>query len=400
MESKMSSGQAVILILDDEREIAELIGSLGRKAGFSPIVTTDPGSFQAALKEREPEVIVLDLQMPEMDGVQMLRSLAAEGVRSGVMLITGMDQRTISAAEQYARSRNLCVLGCLQKPFAPEELLETLAKVNQQVQPLTAGDLSRAISNDELVVYYQPTLRRFADGTWDIAGMEALVRWDHPQRGILTPDRFLQVGEDTGLIGPMTDYVLAKGIEQLRGWRTRRLDLGLRINLPARLITDIAFPDRLEQLLREHQVEPEWLTLEITETAMLGEHPDTTDILTRLRVKDINLAIDDFGIGYSSLTQLFRMPFNEMKIDRSVVLRVPQEREASVMVEALVELAHKLTISACAEGVETQEALEFLGDIGCDAAQGYFISPPVPAARVPEVIEQWENRVLPKRAAS
>jgi EAL domain-containing protein (putative c-di-GMP-specific phosphodiesterase class I) len=113
--------------------------------------------------------------------------------------------------------------------------------------------------------------------------------------------------------------VLARSIEQLRGWRTRRLDLGLRVNLPARLITDIGFPDRLEGMLREHHVEPHWLTLEINETAMLSENPDTTDILTRLRVKDMNLAIDDFGMGYSSLTQLFRMPFNEMKIDRSVV---------------------------------------------------------------------------------
>lgn len=396
----MSDGQSGMLILDDEQDIADLIGSLGRRAGFEPIVTTDPTTFQQSLDTRVPDVIVLDLQMPEMDGVEILRELATRKVESAILLVTGMDLRTIAAAEQYGRSRNLRVVGCLQKPFAPEELLERLIAVNTQIKPLTAESLDHAIRNEELVVYYQPTLKRFADGTWDIAAMEALVRWEHPERGLLAPDRFLQVGEDTGLIGPITDYVLARGVEQLRGWRARRLGLGLRINLPARLITDISFPDRLQALLSEHEVEPEWLTLEITETAMLGEHPDTTDILTRLRVKDINLAIDDFGIGYSSLTQLFRMPFNEIKIDRSVVLRVPHEREASIMVEALVDLAHKLTITACAEGVETPEALAFLGAIGCDAAQGYLISAAVPAHDVPDVIEQWAARTGQQRAVS
>ncbi len=397
----MHDGQSVILILDDEREIAELIGSIGSKAGFTPVVTTEPFTFTKALDACEPEVIVLDLQMPEADGVQMLRELASRHVRSGIMLVTGMDQRTISAAEQYARSRNLNMLGWLQKPFSPEELLERLSAANSALQPLTAESLAQAIGNDELEVYYQPTLQRFADGTWDISAMEALVRWNHPTRGMLTPDRFMQVTDQPGLAGAMTDHVLARSIEQLRGWRTRRLDLGLRVNLPARLITDIGFPDRLEGMLREHHVEPHWLTLEINETAMLSENPDTTDILTRLRVKDMNLAIDDFGMGYSSLTQLFRMPFNEMKIDRSVVQRVPHEREATVMVEALVQLAHKLTITACAEGVESAEALQFLGEIGCDAAQGYFVSPPVPAREVPGIIEQWvERSVVMRKVAS
>ncbi len=396
----MRDGNAVILILDDERAIAELVGDLGRKAGFEAVVTTDPGAFREALEEREPDVIVLDLQMPEADGVQILRELAARGVRSGIMLVTGMDQRTISAAEQYARSRDLNVLGWMQKPFSPEELLQKLSLANAQIQPLSVDEFRNAMQSDELVVYYQPTLQRFADGTWDISAMEALVRWNHPRRGMLTPDAFLQLGDTASLASALTDYVLVRGIEQLRGWRTRRLDLGLRVNLPARLISDIAFPDRLEAMLREYHVEPQWMTLEINETAMLGDHADTTDILTRLRVKDINLAIDDFGMGYSSLTQLFRMPFNEMKIDRSVVQRIPEEREATVMVEALIGLAHKLGINACAEGVETQEALEFLGAVGCDAAQGYFISPPVPASEVPVVIEQWSERsILTRRIA-
>jgi EAL domain-containing protein (putative c-di-GMP-specific phosphodiesterase class I) len=158
------------------------------------------------------------------------------------------------------------------------------------------------------------------------------------------------------------------------------------------LIADIDFPDRLEATLAEHSIEPEALTLEVTETAMLDQRPETFDILTRLRIKNINLAIDDFGIGYSSLTQLFRMPFNEMKIDKSLVLKVTESKEASIMVDALVSLAHKLNLTVCAEGVENEATLEFLGTVACDCAQGYYVSPPVAAAEMPKVISRWDQK--------
>jgi EAL domain-containing protein (putative c-di-GMP-specific phosphodiesterase class I) len=164
------------------------------------------------------------------------------------------------------------------------------------------------------------------------------------------------------------------------------------VNVGASLITDLDFPDRLQSVLTEQQIDPSALTMEITETAMLEQHSDTFDILTRLRVKGMNLAIDDFGIGYSSLTQLFRMPFNEMKIDKSLVMSVPHTKEARIMVDAMIELGHKLNLSVCAEGVETDEALDFLGDVHCDSAQGFLIGRPVAAKEIPEMIRQWTRR--------
>jgi EAL domain-containing protein (putative c-di-GMP-specific phosphodiesterase class I) len=200
------------------------------------------------------------------------------------------------------------------------------------------------------------------------------------------------MGEAHGLSRAMTDFVLQRGIEQLKGWEAQRLRIGLRINIAAMLISDIAFPDRLERMLVEQCVDPEALALEITETAMLEQTPDAFDILTRLRIKNIGLAIDDFGIGYSSLTQLFRMPFNEMKIDRSLVSRIVESKEASIMVDALVSLAHKLNLTVCAEGVEDQGTLETLGRFGADFAQGYYVSPPVPAAEIPQIIAHWDQQ--------
>jgi EAL domain-containing protein (putative c-di-GMP-specific phosphodiesterase class I) len=228
--------------------------------------------------------------------------------------------------------------------------------------------------------------------------MEALLRWNHPTRGLLTPESFLGIGEDYDLSRSMTDLVIQRGVEQLKAWQALRLNVGLRVNIAATLIADLEFPDRLQRILAEQEVDPSALTLEITETAMLDDNPDTLDILTRLRLKEINLAIDDFGIGYSSLTQLFRMPFNEMKIDKSLTLRVPQSKEARIMVEALIELAHKLNLTVCAEGVEHEEALTFLSSVACDSAQGYFISHPVAPQDVPEVIQRWDRRQALSRA--
>ena len=388
----MQNKDPLLIALDDEEEIASLIAAIGTRAGCAATALTSHAAFRQQLEEKRPDIIVLDLQMPGGDGVRMLRLLAEANVRAGIFLVTGMDERTIASAEQYGVGKGLKMLGTLQKPFDPDQLLQLFERAHAALRPLTAHDLEQAIENNELMVYYQPTVRRFADNTWDIAAVEALLRWNHPIRGLLTPDAFLSMGEQHGLSRAMTDFVIQRGVQQLKGWQAMRLNVGLRINISATLISDVDFPDRLEATLAEQSIDPEALTLEVTETGMLDQRPETYDILTRLRIKNINLAIDDFGIGYSSLTQLFRMPFNEMKIDKSLVLRVMESKEASIMVDALVSLAHKLNLTVCAEGVENEATLAFLGSVACDGAQGYYVSPPVPPAEMPKVITRWDQK--------
>jgi len=382
----------VLLALDDDEDIVETICAIGVRAGFRTVSSTSPGKVRELLVTAQPDVIALDLQMPGDDGVSTLRYLADVNAGARIILVTGMDERTIAAAEQYGLRRGLQVLGSLQKPFDPDELLARLEHAHAAIRPLTATDLEQAIQQGELVVYYQPIVRRFADDTWDISAVEALLRWNHPIRGLLTPDSFISMGEAHGLSRALTDFVLQRGIEQLKGWEASRTRVGLRINVAATLISDIAFPDRLERMLIEQSLDPGSLALEITETAMLEQTPETFDILTRLRIKNINLAIDDFGIGYSSLTQLFRMPFNEMKIDKSLVCKICESKEAAIIVDALISLAHKLNLTVCAEGVEDAATLAALGAFGCDSAQGYYISPPVPAGDVPKIIAHWDDR--------
>ena len=382
----------VLLAFDDDREIVETICAIGVRAGFRTASSTSSDRLRELVETMKPDVVVLDLQMPGDDGVSALRYLADSRSTAKIFLVTGMDERTIAAAEQYGLRRGLSVFGTLQKPFDPDELLARFERAHASIRPLTPADLAQAIENGELVVHYQPIIRRFADSTWDVAAAEALLRWNHPVRGLLTPDSFVSMGEAHGLSRAMTDFVLQRGIEQLKGWETQRLRIGLRVNISATLIADLAFPDRLERMLLDQAVDPEALSLEITETGMLEQTPDAFDILTRLRIKNIGLAIDDFGIGYSSLTQLFRMPFNEMKIDRSLVGRIIESKEASIMVDALVSLAHKLNLTVCAEGVENRATLEELGRFGADLAQGYFIGTPVPPAELPPIIAHWDKQ--------
>jgi EAL domain-containing protein (putative c-di-GMP-specific phosphodiesterase class I)/CheY-like chemotaxis protein len=380
------------MAFDDDPQILEIVAGMAEQAGYRSMTDTQPDRLLAALPSQHPRLIVLDLQMPRMDGIQVLRALAEMKTTAGIVLLTGMDERTMAAAEGYAQARGLNMVATLQKPFVPEDLLAILKEAGDSLADLKPEDLRDAIFNEDLVVHYQPTIRRFADGSWDVAAMEALLRWNHPTKGLLTPDRFIELGETNGLGSAMTDFVIQRGIEQLKGWQLLRINLGLRINISAGLIADLDFPDRLEATLSAHDIDPSLLTLEITETAMLGQNSDMFDIMTRLRVKNVNLAIDDFGIGYSSLTQLFAMPFNEMKIDKSLMMRTPQSKEASIMVAALVDLAHKLNLTVCAEGVETQEALRYLADIGCDSAQGFYISQPIPATEVKDVVRRWAHR--------
>jgi EAL domain-containing protein (putative c-di-GMP-specific phosphodiesterase class I) len=386
----MPQRDPVLLAFDDDPEIVETICAIGVRAGFRTASSTSSDRLRELVESSKPDVVVLDLQMPGVDGVSALRHLADIGCSAKIFLVTGMDERTIASAEQYGLRRGLSVFGTLQKPFDPDELLARFERAHAAIRPLTPSDLEQAIENGELLVHYQPIIRRFADNTWDVAAVEALLRWNHPVRGLLTPDSFLSMGEAHGLSRAMTDFVLQRGIEQLKGWEAQRIRVALRVNVSAGLISDLAFPDRLERMLVEQSLDAEALALEITETGMLEQTPDAFDILTRLRIKNIGLAIDDFGIGYSSLTQLFRMPFNEMKIDRSLVGRIIESKEASIMVDALVSLAHKLNLTVCAEGVENRATLEELGRFGADMAQGYFISTPVPPAEIPQIISLWD----------
>ncbi len=393
--TKSRSASARLLVLDDDPELGELMGELGRRAGFDAVVTHDAAAFNEELGRAAPDLIVLDLQMPGTDGVEILRDLAAGGVGASILLVSGMDNRTIAGAEHFGRNAGLKLVGSLQKPFTPETMLARLASAHEATRRLTCEDLARAIEQGELALRYQPVVRRLRSGTWHAESVEALLRWQHPSLGLLVPAQFLSlIDSDRGeLMKQLTDFVFERGIEQLRVWQAEGFHIGLRVNVAAGLIADAGFPDRLEALLNEHETDPELLTLEIREAADLGVSSKGADILTRLRLKSIKLALDDFGGPGSALAGWYTLPFGELKIDRQLTADLASTAGAPVLMGGLVEVAHRLEMACCAVGVESAEQLEILDELQCDLAQGFYIGAPLPAARLREALDEWSAEV-------
>jgi EAL domain-containing protein (putative c-di-GMP-specific phosphodiesterase class I) len=280
--------------------------------------------------------------------------------------------------------------GTLEKPIVVAELSTKLTAMLHQSPELDADDLRRGIANGEFVPYYQPKASLVQNG-WIIDGVEALARWQHPRLGLVMPNEFIPLAEQSGLIGDLTNAMLNAALRQVRAWQDQGLRLSCAVNLPPSLVTDLSFPDRVAALLAEHGVDGSQLVLEITETATIQNPTATMAILTRLRVKRVGLSLDDFGTGYSSLTQLYQMPFNEMKIDKSLVMNVPHSREANTMVGSLIELGHNLGLKICAEGVENRAALDMLAIMNCDRCQGYFLSRAIPASDIESFATQWNR---------
>jgi EAL domain-containing protein (putative c-di-GMP-specific phosphodiesterase class I) len=213
----------------------------------------------------------------------------------------------------------------------------------------------------------------------DVCGAEALVRWPHPVHGLIPPDQFIPLAEQTGLIVKLTDWVLAEAIRQCREWQRvgRRLDVS--VNLSMWNLHDPALPDRVAELLRANSLSPEWLRLELTESALMADTERAMDVLARLSALGLRLAVDDFGKGYSSLTYLKRLPVDELKIDKSFVREMAADSTDAAIVAATVAMGHALGLRVVAEGIEDQATWDMLIGMGCDVAQGYHIARPLAA---------------------
>jgi diguanylate cyclase len=238
------------------------------------------------------------------------------------------------------------------------------------------GDLRRALDRAELVLHYQP---KIAISTGEVVGAEALVRWQHPERGLILPDDFIPLAEHTGLIGPLTRHVLDTALAQARSWADAGRTLSVSVNLSARNLLDERLPGQVAELLATHGVAASLLELEVTESAIMTEPVRAQHLLQQLRALGVRISIDDFGVGYTSLGQLKTLPVNELKIDRSFVMTMIEDRSNAVIVQSVVDLGHNLGLTIVAEGVEDQHALHALASFGCDVAQGYHFSRAMPA---------------------
>ena len=246
------------------------------------------------------------------------------------------------------------------------------------------GDLRRALDRDELFLHFQPTVSL---DTGEPVGAEALLRWAHPQRGLVMPDRFIPLAEHTGLIGPLTQLVLDLALGQVRRWLDDGLRIPVAVNLSARNLLDERLPDQVAALLERHGVGADLLELEVTESAITIDPERAVQLLTRLSRLGLRIAIDDFGAGYTSLAQLTSTPVSRLKVDRSFVMTMDTDPAKAMIVRSIVDLGHSLGLTTVAEGVESEAAAELLRGYGCDVAQGYHFCRPV----APEALLAWRS---------
>jgi EAL domain-containing protein (putative c-di-GMP-specific phosphodiesterase class I) len=381
-----------LLVIDDQADLCEFISEAAAVLGYETQAVTEPEAFRRAVQEFQPTVVVLDLQMPGADGIELLRYLGERGSKAQVLVASGMDQRVLSTAEQIGRAQGLNMLGALQKPILLVDLEATLRRCMRGDAPITPEALTAALDKREIHVHYQPKATRVAPGRWIVEGVEALARWQHPALGFVSPVRFIPIAEKNGLIRRLTEQVLETALAQCREWDTAGLSLSVAVNLSPQLLNDLSFPDHVARLATQIGADARRIVFEVTESAAMFDPGTTMDVLTRMRVKNFGLSIDDFGTGYSSLKQLYLMPFSELKIDTSFVRDIFAHEDARTMVETMVLLAHKLRLTACAEGVESQEVLDFLDGVGCDRAQGYFIGRPMTGTSLEATVRDWNAR--------
>jgi EAL domain-containing protein (putative c-di-GMP-specific phosphodiesterase class I) len=238
------------------------------------------------------------------------------------------------------------------------------------------SELRYGIDRGELRVYFQP---KISVPTGRMIGVEALMRWDHPARGLLSPGLFLPAAENTPLIVPMTEQVIHESLAAVAHWRSQGLDLSVSVNLTARQVANLDLPRQIDAALSAYGLPGDALVVEVTESCLIANPVRTREVLNRLRSMGVGLSIDDFGTGYSSFTQLRDLPVSEIKIDKSFVTGVTGSSANAAIVKSAIDLGHNLGLYVVSEGVETYATLDALTDMGCDVMQGYLFAHPMPA---------------------
>lgn len=255
------------------------------------------------------------------------------------------------------------------------------------------SELRHAIVTDQLFLTFQPKVNL---STGPVTGVEALLRWQHPKHGVIVPDQFIPVAERTGLITPLTLWVLQQSLLQCKRWHKMGLNVGVAVNLAMWNLETTELPDQIEALLRDTGASPQNLELEITETSIMSDPQQVIRTLNQIRQLGVGFAIDDFGTGYSSFAYLAKLPVSSIKIDKSFVQNIDTDRESSIIVKSIIDLGHNLNLKIIAEGVETATARELLTSFDCDEGQGYHFCRPIPADAMTNFLLRQPERIASK----
>lgn len=390
MAGEQGAGQRRVLVVDDDAFVRTVVCRQVERLGMSPVSIGEGTDAQRIIRGPASfDLLICDLKMPGVDGVEVLRDLAQFRPDVGVILMSSADERTLQAAGELAKARQLRILGTLKKPVSAAELKDLLdrgagqAPVRKSYPPVpevSVEQLREGIAAGELDIHVQPKVS-LRDGS--LSGVEALARWPRPDVGMFLPAAFIGVAERNGLMDALTTLIARKALEAAAHWRDQGLITDIAINFPIESLDQLDLPDRLTAEARRLGVAPERVILEVTETGVMRDLVRSLDVMTRLRLQGYRLSVDDFGTGYSSLEQLKRFPFTELKLDRAFVDGASTDAGLRSIAESSLRMARQLKLVTCAEGVESRADHDLMRELGCDLVQGYFIARPLPKQDLP-----------------
>lgn len=376
-----------VLVTDDSLTQRQYAKELCKDLGVMDLHDAADGvDALQVLETCSVDVVLIDLEMPVMDGVELIRSMAQKKFVSSVIILSAKDPILIASVGTMAEADGLHVLGTFQKPLLPDALECSLLRFIQDAKTkaaepkivieneVTAVELSQALANGDLTLAYQPKLT--VQGLM-LKGVEALARWRHPQKGMISPGVFIPLAERHGLIDMLTRHLLQVAFQHKKNWQNFGLRFNLAFNLSPLSLADSDMVDWLCKLTEDYGIAPTEVTFEITENALLGELASAIRTLARLRLKGFHIAIDDYGTGFANAQQLSRVPATELKIDRSLVHRSAARPQQRTILASTVDLAKNLNLTTVAEGVETEEDFKIIHSLGVDLVQGYYFSKPL-----------------------
>ncbi|MBW8760326.1 MAG: EAL domain-containing response regulator [Burkholderiales bacterium] len=397
---------ASLLVVDDNIVQRIQVVALCRELGIDMIYEAGSGAEALELLSLlvlPPDVAIVDLEMPGMDGIELIERLHERKLAIPLIVVSGREAVLIDTVETMARNLGIPVMAGIRKPLRRESLAAALEGWDREragpataaadraaLPPIDPGELAAAIASGEIAVHYQPKVD-MARG--DVCGVEALARWTHPRLGPIGPDRFIQVAEEQGLIHALTMAVLRQAFGDAARWRAGGLHLSLAVNLSPRLLDDPSIVRELSQLLEEHGLDARRVVLEITENSLVDCMGVALGVLARLRLKGFRLSIDDYGTGFSSMQQLARIPFTELKIDRAFVHGAAQRTNLRVILQSALDMSRQLGLVTVAEGIETLPDWQLVRDSGCGIGQGFLVAKAMPVDELPRWIEAHEARL-------
>jgi EAL domain-containing protein (putative c-di-GMP-specific phosphodiesterase class I)/AmiR/NasT family two-component response regulator len=382
-----------VLIVDDSRVQRNIGAALCRELRIEQVHEAADGREALSLLDQlpaEPALFIVDLEMPNMDGPELLSALGGRGTRAPIVLASSRERALMNSVQDMGVALGLRIVGALQKPLTlaslgallQDKLHAEIEKRPLEHQAVDPALLRAALARDEITVHYHPQVEL---ETGRVRGVEALARWQDGQQGWIAPDSFIPVAEQHGLIRELTLRVTDAAMRQTALWNRAGLDLSIAINLSPILLERGELVEEISELQQRHALRADQIVLEITESSLLRDLAIALGVLTRLRLRGFRLSLDDYGTGFSSMQQLARIPFTELKIDRSFVHGAHERDSLQVILRSALEMASQLGIETVAEGVESLKDWRLLRQYGCKLAQGWLLAKAMPG----EQLQGW-----------